>query len=192
MDIGDVYQTHNYGKLRIIDQLDPRHVEVLFLNTGYRVTASVLAVIKGYSIRDLLAPKVNSIGFTGVGVYTFPKDRKAYKCWESILYKKTVIREWHNFQHFAAWYYKQDVDGKQLTILGDIASPDTASFLTKAELVTKNNPSQTFEYTDGTRVTTNNKAEFSREHGLDPSAVSRLTKGKQKTHKGWKYVEVSH
>lgn len=65
---------------------------------------------------------VYSVGYLGEGLYSPLKDKTPYRKWcgmfkrvysEDPHYRKnyenvTISEDWHNFQNFADWYYKQD------------------------------------------------------------------------------------
>lgn len=90
-----------------------------------------------------------NIGFLGEGVYNTRKDIKVYNTWSNMLkrcysqteqekhptYKEvTVCEEWHNFQNFAEWFYKNYVEGwqldKDILVKGNkIYSPETCAFV---------------------------------------------------------------
>ena len=149
MDKGEVYSTNNYGELVVLKYIDSKNVLVRFLQTGYETIASAYNIRSGSNIRDRLMPKVCGIGFSGEGEYSGIKDKAAYKCWESMLYRCydvitlkasanyegcTVCTEWHNFQTFAKWYYKFFKTGYQLDkdklVRGNkLYSPKTCCFI---------------------------------------------------------------
>jgi hypothetical protein len=211
MDKGDIYQTNNYGKLEVLEYLDSRNVRVRFLDTGFETTSTAQNIRKGQYIRDKYMPSVCGVGFSGEGEFTGAKDNKAYRCWEGMLYRCydektlskhptykgcTVAESWHNFQNFCVWFYDNYIEGynldKDKLVVGNrVYSESTCTFLPVSEnamLANLTGKTFEFEFSSGARHTTTNRADFCREHNLDPSALTRLVKGKQKTHKGWVYV----
>jgi len=202
MDKGEIYHTKNYGRLQIVQYLDSRNVRVRFIATGYETTATAYHIRKGEHIRDKCVPSVCGIGFSGDGEYTGAKYPRAYKCWEAMLFRcygaetnehLLVVEEWHNFQNFCDWYIKNQTENFRLNLKQGCTEygPDTCTFLSIEESATVSNLTGitfTFQDTLGVAHSTNNRAEFCRQNGLDPSAVTRLVKGKQKTHKGWVFV----
>jgi len=208
MDKGDIYQTNNFGKLQVLQYIDSRNVEVQFLDTGYKTTGTAQNIRKGTSIRDKCMPSVCGVGFSGDGEYSGARDNKAYKCWEGMMFRCydqntldrhptyvgcTVAESWHNFQHFCVWFYANYVEGTHLDkdklLPGNREySASTCCFVPAAETATLTGKTFEFEFSTGTKESTTNRAAFCRKHTLDPSALTRLVKGTQRTHKGWIYV----
>ena len=95
---------------------------------------------------------VFGIGYFGEGLYT--SGTKCYKTWQGMLercydkkcqakhptYKGTkVYEEWHNFQNFAKWFYKESnyqegwaLDKDLLSTNNKIYSPNTCVFIPQA------------------------------------------------------------
>jgi hypothetical protein len=118
--IGDVHTTNEGYKIEIVEYLGVYNCSIKFdcglilKNIGYG------NIIKG-TIRNPLNRSVYRTGYLGVGKYSRTKDSKCYHVWNSMLcrcyckkynmsfptYKNvTVCEEWHNFQNFAPWFYK--------------------------------------------------------------------------------------
>lgn len=88
-----------------------------------RYNVSYQEFLKG-SVKNLFHPEIYGVGYFGEGVYTARVDEKMSKCYTSWInmlgrcynllnlkkqnsYKDvTVCQEWHNFQNFAEWFYK--------------------------------------------------------------------------------------
>jgi len=149
---------------------------------------------KGTDINDKQQPTVCGLGFLGEGQYSRKGDHKAYTCWEGMIYRcleseNSVCGTWYNFQNFAEWYYDNYVEGLYLSKVGTEFSSDSCTFKKKNSASTGityifMSPSEESHSTD-------NRAEFCRQHGLDPSALTRLVKRKQMKHKGWTYIGES-
>ena len=115
----EIYNTNNFGLIRIIDCSLKSKVLVEFIDTKYQTYAQSSQIVKG-SIKDKLKPSLFNIGFIGVGKYEPRKNNFPYYQWLSMIrrcydskyhetrptYKNvTVCKEWHNFQNFAEWFY---------------------------------------------------------------------------------------
>lgn len=109
--------------------------------------------------KDVFTPSVQGVGFMGEGKYTSCENRRntlAYSRWSGMLarcyseaFQKrnptyigcSVAAEWHNFQVFAEWFYKNHPgDGNEYCLDKDIRipgnkiySPEACSFVTRAE-----------------------------------------------------------
>lgn len=73
MEVGDVYETNNFGKLKILKYIDALHVDVGFIDTGYRTTTRAELIRKG-TVADRLLPTLYGVGFLGVD--EFPPTKK--------------------------------------------------------------------------------------------------------------------
>lgn len=200
MDKGEIYHTNNFGRLVIVEYYSSSEVLVRFLDTGFETITSAKNIRNGTNIRDKLKPKVCGVGFTGDGIYGGYKDKKAYKCWEGMIYRcynkdkypsyaeYFVCDSWLNFQNFAKWYYEEYIEGYELDKgTSKVYSPNTCRFVSKKDY--SSDKVYLFENTSGRQEEVSNRAAFCRKEGLDQSAVTRLVKGKQKTHKGWRFIK---
>lgn len=151
---GSVHTTSAYGCLRVLRYLDKNRVRVAFKDTGYKTTVRAQHIRSG-AVKDLMRPSIFGVGFIGVGSYEANKNGKStaeYALWFNMMtrvydskyharyptYTKCrVVREWHNFQTFAAWCQKQKGFGrsgwqldKDILIEGNkIYSPATCCFV---------------------------------------------------------------
>jgi hypothetical protein len=86
-------------------------------------------------VKNLLKPHLYTLGFQGIGRYSSTKDKKAYSVWASMLQRCyctkfhikhpsyincTTRDEWHNFQNFAKWFYKESNFEKGLQLDKDL------------------------------------------------------------------------
>jgi hypothetical protein len=116
--IGKVFESNNYGKFEIIEDITPRMKKILFLATGYTSTALVPNIRSG-EVKDNLRPSVCGVGYLGEGKYS--ASDHSNKVWHSMLkrcYKVakdgankrylekgvTVSNQWLCFQNFADWF----------------------------------------------------------------------------------------
>lgn len=149
-----IYSTNTSGNLEILYYHDALKVLIRFIDTGYMRLARSQHIVRG-KVFDPYRPRVQKVGYIGIGPYSSSNAPKAYIAWTSMLkrcysdksllhfptYKGcAVVKEWHNFQSFASWYTKQKLYSednvhldKDLLIKGNkIYSPNTCS-LVKAE-----------------------------------------------------------
>ena len=150
MKVGEVYPT-KYGDLRILQYFSKREVIVQFLWSGSMRVADVQHIRNG-KVMDFFLPTVQGVGYLGVGDFKSHRDGKkdrAYSIWLGMMrrcysaayqkdkptYKKcTVHSDWHNYQDFAGWYYKNYVEGydldKDLKVWGNTEyGPETCTFV---------------------------------------------------------------
>lgn len=133
--IGDIFKTVSCGECEVIGYNNARDVDVRFLLTGYVKNTTASALRKG-NVKDPLFPSVFGVGYIGIGHHTsgdvLKKSRhnKCHETWLNMMYRcyqptcemyeayggrgVTVCEEWHNFQNFADFYYKNYKDGWKL------------------------------------------------------------------------------
>lgn len=118
IQIGDRFKTNQSGYCFVTDYIEFNKVKVKFENSGIEVFCGAGNLRKG-EVRDPSARLLVGVGFIGVGKYNSTKNRDAYSKWHHMIsrcysgsddYKTykgcTVCYEWHNFQNFADWFYK--------------------------------------------------------------------------------------
>lgn len=129
---GNIYHTRVNGDFKVLKYHDKKHLDIIFINTGYRKTINATETKRGV-VKDPLCKNVYGIGFSGIGKYTTQTKNKKNtysNCWHDMMdrcyrdcndhdktYKNriTVCEEWHNFQNFARWYE----DNYPKKIIGD-------------------------------------------------------------------------
>ena len=202
---GTLYSSNGYGDFTIVKYLGWDSVLVEFTATKFRIVKEAAAIRKG-QVRDPFHPITYSTGFMGTGKYaTKDKEHKRiYTIWSAMLgrcYGGTdpaysdceVCLEWHNFQNYAQWYEDNCIEGyevdKDIKVQDNMVySPSTCIFVTQEENVKHSKlPKSTYVLLSptGERFYFNNQKEFSEEHGLPRSHVSKLLRGLTKQHKGW-------
>jgi len=148
--IGKTFKTNSGHCFKIIRYEDSNNVAIQFDcgNTQISRWSHITAGLVKYPNH-----KTNcSIGFIGFGKYSSVHNIDAYRCWDRMLARSyrtgykgyegcVVCDEWHNFQNFAEWYYKQpnhsnkDRNGKSYCLDKDIFgngklySPDNCCFV---------------------------------------------------------------
>lgn len=150
-EAGAVYATKNHGSLEIVSYVNSRNVIVRFIKTNHLKVSHSCSVVDG-KVKDPFYPRVFGIGYNGIGEYRNSEDGKAtpaYTRWKDMLrrcyckktkhmqsaYKDVVVcEEWHDFQNFAEWFYKNCIDGFDLDkdfLSGEnkVYSPSTCCFL---------------------------------------------------------------
>ena len=212
MKTGTIHKTNNCGLLKISNYKGKYDVDIEFLNTGSKSNSNSKAIRKG-NVRDAFMPVVYNIGFIGHGNYkskTKGKQTKAYMAWNGMLsrcYSEaaqerrptyqdcTVHPEWHNFQNFAQWYHDNyPSDGGDYHLDKDIKiegnkeySPSACIFVSPADNAIKARAkSYTFIGPNGDVVDIYNLNKFCKDNNLTQSAMSAVSNGKAKQHKGWR------
>lgn len=96
--IGQIYESNNFGKFKIIDYTNRSNVIIEFLNTGFNKKTTMQRVEKG-DIKDDLVPSIEGIGFND-GKYS-----KYYTGGRSIYYYRWVnmLRRVKNTQNKTAY-----------------------------------------------------------------------------------------
>lgn len=121
--IGGIYDSASFGKFRIIRELEvlgirkERWFEIEFLNTGYKMAASYIALRHG-RVKDRYAPTIANVGYVGdlIGHVTYNYNIIFYKPWNDMMnrcYNATdrdyplygaigikVDEKWHDFSKF--------------------------------------------------------------------------------------------
>lgn len=123
--VGDVYGTKRNGKLTVIRYHSCENIDVQFENTKTIVRGARSGNIKNGSVRDPFARTTRGVGYWGIGPYDFRDHFPAYQAWSGMLTRSYytspnegnkpqnsylgcgVVDEWHNFQNFAEWFYRQ-------------------------------------------------------------------------------------
>lgn len=154
MSEGTVHSTKQNGNLTVLKYNNATDILIQFNKTGFekKTTASY---IRSGVVRDLLYPAVVGVGYFGVGEHRAKIEgrmTKAYDTWYQMFQRcyaprsKTVAPsyynicsvcdEWHNFQVFAEWFYKDTYRkedwhlDKDLLVKGNkVYSPSTCCFV---------------------------------------------------------------
>ncbi len=210
MIVGSIHNTNKNGKLKIIKYKGSLNVIVEFIATGTQVKTQAVFIRQGI-VKDYNYKSIVGVGFIGVGRYKATEKgiaTKAYTTWNCMLtrcYSEaararyntytdcSVDPDWHNFQKFAEWFYKNKPDGngweldKDIKIKGNrIYSKDTCSFVTKRENINERNRSfYRMVSPKGDIVDIENMTLFCKTNSLVNSCMSKVNSGKRKSHKGW-------
>ena len=153
MKIGSKYKVNCGTSLAIVEDLGWDNVIVRF-DSGYITKTTRSSILRG-KVRDKLFRSVYGVGYHGVGKYDWVSHKVAYQTWVDVLKRVyvekksrtsylnvSVCDDWHNFQNFAEWFYKQefsetkDENGKRYDLDKDILvkdnkiySPNTCCFV---------------------------------------------------------------
>ena len=196
-----------YGMFTVLSFNTSRSIDVVFEGTG-TVSTFTAQNIRNLSVKDYNHPIIFGVGFRGYGInkaFESGTVTLAYSVWQSMLsrcynnknkghkryYDCTVCDEWHNFQNYASWYYKNYKAGyhvdKDTKIKGNrIYSPECCVFITPKENVkAATQKSHSFMSPSGDEVKFTNLSEFCELNNLDRVNMSRVSHGKRKSHKGW-------
>lgn len=214
---GTLHSTKNYGTAKVVSYTSSDQILIEFLETGFRKLVSGQELRKG-AVRDPFYKSVLGVGFIGQGVFSVSLNGRhtdSYKRWSSMLYRCysekyqnlfpsyigcTVCDEWHCFQNFAAWYeankptsgQKFHLDKDSLIAGNKCYSPSTVSFISPKENMSlagkRSAKPYAFLSPDGILFSGLSVAHFSKEQGLDKSAMQRVLNGKASHHKGWTKV----
>jgi hypothetical protein len=116
MKIGDIFQTNTSGFCTVIEYKDCKNVRVRF-EDGTEITCQAGNLRNGL-VKDP-SLKFCSIGFIGVGIYSYTSHKRIYMVWIEMLKRCydegtqlnnrsyigcTVCEKWFNFQNFAHDY----------------------------------------------------------------------------------------
>lgn len=198
----------------ITKYLSFKNIHIKFVETGFECKATKQQILNG-SVKDKISPSVYGVGFVGDGEHKTSKGGKnteAYKKWIQMLrrcYSKShsrknnsykncsVCEEWHNFQRFADWFYKNypndgvsyDIDKDLLSSGVKKYSPETCSFLTSEEnsiLAKTGSVNNRYKISkNGVIYEFSNMNKTAKELGIDCGNLSRLLSGKLKSYKGF-------
>ena len=148
---GDIFETNNCGKIKVVKYTNNRKVLIKFLETGYKKIVHAKS-IRSKSIKDPFYPHIWSVGFIGKDYSpTNSSDKIPYRKWIDMLqraysdkfhskhptYKDcTVDERWHNFQNFIPWHRDNYIEGyeidKDLYIKGNkLYGPETCFYVPK-------------------------------------------------------------
>tara|TARA_R110001592_G_C13193003_1_gene753567 strand:+ start:30924 stop:31628 length:705 start_codon:yes stop_codon:yes gene_type:complete len=204
--VGDIFHSNKSGDMIVISYKDFHNVEVLFINTMYRVVTNAYSLRKG-QVRDKLHPNLYGVGYIGEG--EFNSNHSAIHRWRGMLdrcyneetHKKypsykgcSVCEEWHNFQNFAKWFEENyPKDGgvyqldKDIKVEGNkIYSPDTCLFVTQEENMAQAH-AKNYKVKDpyGQVIDVYNLSAFCRDNGLHIGHMNQVMIGNRKHHRGW-------
>lgn len=214
INIGDIYQSNNYGSFEVIKKEPAKSpkITVRFVNTGYTTIIKPFDCSTG-SVMDKLVPKRFGVGFIGDGEYNYyDEGGQASLCgvkWKSMLercycpkYQKkhlsyvgcSVETNWHNFQTFAEWFYRTyPKDGcyyeldKDYKIKGNkVYSEVTCMWLSKTKNISISKE-KTYRFYDpnGVLFEITNLKQFCLGKDLIRELMGKVYNGKRKHHKGW-------
>lgn len=148
---GDIYITKEGYEAKVLVVMGTKNITI-YLNGQIVEGISQGALLKG-EVKSRNKLSVFGIGYIGYGKHTVANGKKAYSRWCQILkrgyckdYKikspsyehVTVCEEWHNFQNFAQWYYKNwkpwmdnswHLDKDLLVKENKVYSPETCAFV---------------------------------------------------------------
>lgn len=214
MNIGDIYLM-NDGEVEIVNFSGWNNVKIRFLKSGYEAVVSTTHIknknVRDRFKPTVLG--IGFIGGTKNKSSNKGNPTRAYQCWKSMLnrcYNEvtrnnyptyqgcTVCEEWYNFQNFADWFYKNhpsknSKNGKSYELDKDIKingnkiyGPDTCLLIDHEDNV-RTASCKKYKIIDpeGKTVEIVGMRKFSIERGLDPSSMTKVSKGILKYHKGW-------
>lgn len=148
LKVGDVFINSQGYEFEVVEYTSCSNVLVQFNEPfKYKTRAHSSAIFKGF-VKNKYHPTLHGVGFIGDGLYTYKVHKEAYTTWVNMLqrcyseqYKAdhktymgcSVVKEWHNFQNFAAWYYENYATGfaldKDILGNGKVYSPTTCCFV---------------------------------------------------------------
>ena len=208
MQVGEIHETSNYGTLEVVEYINSNKVGIKFIVTGYKRYTTAQNIRKG-QVKDSFIPIVYGVGYMGDGPYKSSINKiktKVYNTWNGMLERCydpaslikcptytgcSVVKEWHNFQVFAAWFTDNYIEGydldKDIKVKGNkVYGPDTCMFVTHADNSEAALAITTvFRSPTGERVEVYNINKFAKENSLTGTHLSGVRLGKLKQHKGW-------
>lgn len=123
--IGDVFKINTGGTVRVVEYINAHNVRVEHQDDNRHISTVEAGQLRCGRVKNPYKPIVFNVGYLGSGDYQPSingKTTQAMNKWQNMLrrgyclhYKKrfptyqdvTVCEEWHNFQNFAEWYYRQ-------------------------------------------------------------------------------------
>jgi hypothetical protein len=122
--VGKTYDNSFGTSFTIVEYINSKNITVQFQDDNMHVTKTRLQSIKKGNVRNPFDKSVFGVGYIGIGVHS-PTDGKkatiAYEHWRSMLLRCycrntqqtnptyigcTVSEDWHCFNTFAEWFYK--------------------------------------------------------------------------------------
>lgn len=149
--LGKSFETNNSGTCFVFEYNNYQDVLVMFQEPSCIVSCSMSNLKKG-KVENPIKPIVYNVGYSGIGSYSSTNSRRYYGIWNNMLercYSETtrhkfptyagvkVCDEWHNFQNFAEWCYRQefinarDDNGRYYHFDKDILNPDSKEYSPK-------------------------------------------------------------
>lgn len=139
---GDIFRTNEGGTVIVLEYKDSRNITVVH-DDDFRYVRNVSAGhLRDGKVKNPYFPSVSGVGYVGVGEHLSRNGRKmtrAYHRWRNMLercyssaswktnpsYKGCKVHpDWHNFQNFAEWYYKNRYFDESFHLDKDILSSD--------------------------------------------------------------------
>lgn len=212
---GAIHKTNGYGDVMVVEYISAIRVKVMFIDTGHIAISSVSNILRGSLKDPLVRSvcSVGFFGVGKHKSHSNGKMTASYSRWRDMIkrcYDKRTLElhptyigckvcdEWHNFQNFADWYEShKPTDGSYHEIDKDIKSsglkiysPENCTIVTRSENASEaanRNFAKTYEFINpnGEKVQVTNLRQFCRESNLDQSAMLRVAKNRQKSHKDW-------
>lgn len=214
MNVGDIFLM-NDGEIEIIDFSGWKNVKIRFLRSGYEATVSTTHIKnKNVRDRfKPLILGIGYIGGVKYKSRISGKVSTAYNCWKAMLYRCygeisinsyptyigcSVDKSWHNFQNFAEWYEdnypkSKSKNGNRYELDKDIKfsgnkiyGPKTCIFVDHDENVrAATNKKYKIKNPSGETIEIFGMRDFCIKNNLDPSSMTKVSKGILKYHKGW-------
>ena len=152
IQVGDIFDTKNYGKLVVLEYENTSNLKVKFIDTAYETTTRANQLRKG-EVKDRSLPSVYGVGIIGNGIARVcGVETRDYQLWKSMLcrcydvsysnknptYKDcTVSDNFKYFPYFKEWCHRQigfDQEGwhldKDILVKGNkVYSEDVCAFV---------------------------------------------------------------
>lgn len=160
---GEKFLTGEGYEIEIIEYFGAKNCTIRFSDNSLILKGVHYQNLKKGVLKNPYHPSVAGIGFMGIGLYSYKKNKICYNRWRQIIMrcyniknqKKfhhlcyrhiTVVEEWLNFQNFAEWFESKYKEGfhidKDILIKGNnVYSPETCCFVPQEinNLFVKNN-----------------------------------------------------
>ena len=160
---------NQYGtRMKIIEYVNFHKIKVEFQDKYKTVVQTSYHHFIDGSVKNPYDKSIYNIGYVGKGKYNRTKDLKAYTCWKNMLmrcydpyyinkyptYKDCIVaKEWHSFQVFCDWYYKNyyEINGECMHLDKDILVKGNKVYSPENCVFVPNNINQLFVKTDSRR-----------------------------------------
>ena len=152
IQVGDIFDTNNYGKLVVLEYENTSNLKVKFIDTAYETTTRANQLRKG-EVKDRSLPSVYGVGIIGNGIARVcGVETRDYQLWKSMLcrcydekysnkyptYKDCEVSDnFKHFPYFKKWCHRQigfDQEGwhldKDILVKGNkVYSEDVCAFV---------------------------------------------------------------
>lgn len=165
---GEVYCNNFGSKMKIVEYKGSKKIKVYFEEFHWTSDWVQYDNIKRGKVQCPYERRVHEIGYLGEGEYSFNENQYVYNIWSHMLrrcydknykekrptYEEAIVdNEWHNFQNFAEWYYKNYYccNGEKMCLDKDILHKGNKIYSPKNCMIVPERINTLFEKSDNSR-----------------------------------------